>query len=485
MSGVPPSTCPRCGARYPAGTLAFCPACLEQADLGPVRLGEALELIEPVGRGGMGTVWRARHLHLSRDVAVKFLAEELAAQPEFAARFEREAQALARLSHPGIVAVHDFGRDGDRPYIVMEYVPGQPLSALLPLPPERARTVALEVLAALAYAHAQGLVHRDVKPDNILVEDGGRVKVSDFGLARLSGAAPSGWTLTTAGRFVGTPAYMAPEAVTGGAPDPRMDVFSMGVVLYEMVTGHRPAGDFASLPDALDRVVRRALKPDPQQRYADAGEMRAALAAVGALDEAEELAPEERHFLLTVALLHTLATAAALWALLTSLTPRVLAPGDTGPLIMLGTERLDDGRLVSRARFETWPTLSAVALVGLALAAQGLLRRHWREGHLERAAPERAVPQSRTVLALGLTSLGLYAIRKLLEVARIATISAYVPIVGGLLELAAVLFVWTVVLEAWRTGRPLRREKRLWVGLALALVAPVTEMLLYLRAWRP
>jgi serine/threonine-protein kinase len=485
MSAPPASACPRCGARYPSGSLAFCPACLDAADLEPALLGEALELIEPVGRGGMGTVWRARDRRLERDVAVKFLAEELAAQPEFAARFEREAQALARLSHPGIVAVHDFGRDGGRAYIVMEYVRGRPLAALLPLPPERAREVALEVLDALAYAHAAGLVHRDVKPENILVEESGRVKVSDFGLARLAGPAPSGWTVTTAGRMVGTPGYMAPEAVAGAAPDPRTDVFSMGVALYEMVSGRRPAGDFAPLPGPLDRVVRRALAPDPLQRYASAAEMRADLRALGPLEADDDLPPEERQFLRTVALLHTLATAAALWALLLSLTPRVVGPGDQQPLIMLGAERMPDGRVVSRARFETWPTLAVVALLGLSLGAQGLLRRHWRQARLERVEPERPVPHSRTVLALGMASLALYAVRKMLERARIMGLSTYVPIVGGLLELAAVLFTWTAVLEAWRIGRPLRRERRLWVGLALALVAPVTEMLLYLRAWRP
>ena len=133
----------------------------------------------------MGSVWKGRHLRLGRTVAVKFLAEGLAGEPEFVRRLEREAQALARLDHQGIVAVHDFGEDDGRTYIVMEYVDGRPLSSLLPLGAAHAREVALQILDALASAHAAGVIHRDVKPDNVLVEASGRVKVSDFGIARL------------------------------------------------------------------------------------------------------------------------------------------------------------------------------------------------------------------------------------------------------------------------------------------------------------
>jgi eukaryotic-like serine/threonine-protein kinase len=232
-------TCPRCGGRYPE-RLSLCPRCLAEGELAPARLGDSIELVEEIGRGGMGTVWKGRHVPLNRTVAVKFLSESLAAHPEFARRFEGEAQALARLSHPGIVAVHDFGREGDRAYIVMEYVEGVPLSSRIPLPPERARDVGLQVLDALAYAHAQGVVHRDVKPDNILLEGSGRVKVSDFGVARILDPADAGDRDTTVGRVLGTPAYMAPEALTGGPPHPRMDVYSVGVVLYEAVPAAVP-----------------------------------------------------------------------------------------------------------------------------------------------------------------------------------------------------------------------------------------------------
>ena len=477
------SACPRCGARYPAGRLPFCPSCLDQAPLPPARLGDSLELLEPIGRGGMGSVWRARHQRLDREVAVKFLAEELLGQADFALRFEREAQALARLSHPGIVAVHDFGREGDRAYIVMEYVRGRPLSALLPLPPARARAVALQVLDALACAHARGLVHRDVKPDNILVAEDGRVKVSDFGLARLAG--PVDVAVTTAGRVMGTPAYMAPEALAGAEPDARMDLFSLGVVLHEMITGRRPAGEVAPLPDGLERVVRRAVAPELHRRYASAAEMRADLLALPAERPADEWPAEERAWLRSVALAQTLATAAALWAFLVSITPRVLRPGEEQPLIMLGVERLADGRTVSRARFETWPTLGAVALVGAALAAQALLRRHWRADAVALPAPGRPIPESRIVLLLGLASVVLYAVRRGLEQAGVHGLAPYVPLLGGLIELAAVFYAWVAALEASRRGRPLAAERRLWAGVALTLIAPVVELTRYIQAWRP
>ncbi|HKC13298.1 MAG TPA: protein kinase, partial [Vicinamibacteria bacterium] len=138
--------------------MEVCPVCLLEADVSPALLGETLELLEEIGRGGMGTVYRARHLRLDRIVAVKFLAEPLASQPEFRRRLEREARALAMLNHPNIVAVYDFGEEGDRSYIVMEYVEGQPLSERLPLPEAMARDVAGQVCHALAYAHRQGIV---------------------------------------------------------------------------------------------------------------------------------------------------------------------------------------------------------------------------------------------------------------------------------------------------------------------------------------
>lgn len=479
------SACPRCGLTYPSGRLPFCPDCLHQAELPPLRLGDDLELLEPIGQGGMGTVWKARHLRLGNEVAVKVLSERLAGDPAAMLRLQREARTLAALNHPGIVRALDLGREGDQAYLVMDLVSGRPLSSCLPLPAARAREVALAVLDALAYAHRAGVVHRDVKPSNILIEEGGRVLVTDFGLARAYGADGHGETLTTAGRVAGTFGYMAPEALAGAGPDPRMDVFSMGVVLYEMVTGTRPAGSFAPLAGPLDRIVRRALAPAPEDRYPSAAEMRADLLGLTPEDAADALPAEERQWMRAAALAQTLATAAALWAFLLSVTPRVLRSGEEQPLIMLGGPRLADGRILSPARFETWPTLAAAGLIALALAAQALLRRHWKRAGVEYARPDRPVPQSGVVLALGAAALTLYLARRILEALRDGALSPYVPLVGGLLELSVVFFVWLGVLEAWRTGRPLQREPRLWAGLALALVPPMVELARYIAAWRP
>jgi eukaryotic-like serine/threonine-protein kinase len=487
MTAGETATCPRCRARVDA-RLRVCPRCLLEGELSPALLGGSLELIEEIGRGGMGTVWKARHLRLGRIVAVKFLSEALAAQAEFAQRFEREAQALARLNHPRIVAVHDSGRDDGRPYIVMEYVDGGPLSDRLPLPAERVREIGLDVLEALAYAHEQGVVHRDIKPQNVLVERSGRAKVTDFGIARLLGQ-PSGSTVTTVGRVIGTPAYMAPEALDGAAPDARMDIYSAGVLLHEALTGERPAGRPVTLPGGLGRVIARAVAADPGARYASASEMRADLvgadvgsAALLASDGA--LAPDEVHWLRAVALVQALATAAALWAFVSSVTPRVMAPGDVQPLVMLGADRLPDGRLVSHARFETWPILAALAAIVVALVAQGLLRRHWRQAGLDRPRPEGRVAESTLVLACGAIAVGLYAVRRLVAPPG-SFWTSYVPIAGGLLELGTLFIAWMTVLQAWRVARPLHREPRLWLGIALALVPPIVDLLRYLREWKP
>jgi serine/threonine-protein kinase len=448
-------------------------------------LGDALELHEEIGRGGMGTVYKARHLRLGRAVAVKFLDEGLAPRAELEKRFEREARALAALNHPGIVAVHDFGREGERAYLVMEYVEGETLSKSLPLTPERVRSVAIQICEALAYAHRQGVVHRDIKPDNILLDAQGHVKIADFGIARLLRPEAEDGTVTRTGGIVGSPPYMAPEALAGAPPDPRMDLYSLGVVLYEMQTGRRPAGVLTALPGRLGEVVRKALEPEPRHRYASAEEMRAALEDAVPEPRASDLDPDERNWLRTVALLHTLATAVALWALLLSLSPKVVGPGEVLPLIMLGSEALPDGRVVSRARFETWPTLTALATVAIALAAHALLRRHWKHAGLDRPRPQGSIPEARLVLILGILSILVYGFRRFLETLGFSWVSSYVPILGGLMEVAALFLAWIVVLEAWRTARPLRREVRLWAGMALALVPPVADLLRYLQSWRP
>jgi eukaryotic-like serine/threonine-protein kinase len=213
--------------------------------------------------------------------------------------------------------------------------------------------------------------------------------------------------------------------------------------------------------------------------------MRADLAQLPEPAEAGDLPPEERYWLRATALVQALATAVALWAFLVSVTPRVLAPGDVLPLAVLRTETLADGRVMSWARFEIGPTLAAVALLGFAVAAQGLLRHHWRRSGLERSLPDRPLPESRRVLACGIAALVVYIPRRLLEPGQPTVLWAYIPIVGGLIELAALLFAWMALLEAWRTQRPLIREGSLWLGLALALIPPVVDLARYLWSWTP
>lgn len=255
----------------------------------------------PIARGGMSTVYRGTDLRLDRPVAVKVMDPQLAADPQFRTRFEFEARAVAKLSHPGLVAVYDQGLDGEHAFLVMELVEGGTLRELLrergPMPPHAAAAVTAPVLGALAVAHRAGLVHRDVKPENILISDSGEVKIADFGLVRAVAAA----TTTSRSVILGTAAYLSPEQVTVGNADARSDVYSAGVVLFEMLTGRTPfTGDTSlsvayqrvekdvpdpgscidGVPPEFDRLVRRATEREPGQRFDDAGTMAEALGEV-------------------------------------------------------------------------------------------------------------------------------------------------------------------------------------------------------------
>jgi len=210
------------------------------------------EVLTPVGAGGMGEVYRARDSRLGRDVALKVLPEALAADQERLARFEREARAVAALNHPNIVTIHSIERDGETRFITMELVDGAPLDHVLApggLPLARVLALAIPLADALAAAHDKGIVHRDLKPGNVMVTGDGRVKVLDFGLAKLdlapadAGDATQALTaapVSTVGQVLGTMAYMAPEQVRGEAVDARADLFAFGVLLYELLTGRRP-----------------------------------------------------------------------------------------------------------------------------------------------------------------------------------------------------------------------------------------------------
>jgi eukaryotic-like serine/threonine-protein kinase len=220
--------CPRCNSSLLAPD-AVCGPCLLSAPPEPFA---GLELYEELGRGGMGTVYRARHLKLDREVAVKFLAPQLAANPDVRERFTREAAALARINHPNVVRVFDAGIEEGEAFIVLEHLPGGTLAGLPPQSVERAVGLAVQVCAALEAVHAAGLVHRDVKPENVLLAHDGTAKLSDFGIVRFAdGSHPA----TQTGLALGTPGFAAPEVLAGKRADARGDVYAVGALLKQLV----------------------------------------------------------------------------------------------------------------------------------------------------------------------------------------------------------------------------------------------------------
>ncbi|MDB6169575.1 MAG: hypothetical protein JWM88_2439 [Verrucomicrobia bacterium] len=252
----------------------------------PEELGEMIPLYRiecRLGRGGMGVVYKAWQPALERPVAIKLLSAELAANQDFLIRFQREARTLARLQHPGIVTVYDFGQTPDgHLYFVMEYVDGTDLRHVMDTTTLSAvETCDLigQICDALHYAHLEGVIHRDIKPANILINKAGRAKVVDFGLARPLDVDYS--EVTHAGAFMGTPAYMAPEQrVDAGKADQRADIFALGMVLYEMLTGRRPdrwpatpPSEKAEVDNTLDAIVLKALELEPAHRYRDVSEL--------------------------------------------------------------------------------------------------------------------------------------------------------------------------------------------------------------------
>jgi serine/threonine-protein kinase len=283
----------------------------------PGTLAGRYRLAEVIGRGGMATVYRASDPILDRAVAVKLLSAQLADRdPVSVARFENEARAAAALNHPSLVAVYDTGTEAGAPFIVMELVAGRSLDAILrdrgPLGPDHAARIAAQVADALAAAHAAAIIHRDIKPANVMITNGGDVKVLDFGIAR----AVDGITLTQDAAIVGTAAYMAPERATGQPADARSDVYSLGCVLYALLTGHPPfTADHAAAmlhqhanaaPDppnaangqispALNSIVMRMLAKAPADRPRSAAQVRDELAAVAPVAPSRAaLAPEAR-----------------------------------------------------------------------------------------------------------------------------------------------------------------------------------------------
>ena len=311
VSSTPASPCPRCGSPRGdgAGPLGLCPRCLLAESLGVggsvVLTGESAPGDEPVGgpppsveelaphlpqlrlegllaRGGMGAVYKAVQRNLARPVALKVLDRAIAARPGFTERFEREARALAQLTHPNIVTVHEHGTSGPFTWLVMELVDGVSLRQMIrqrTVSPREALGLVMQVCDALQFAHDHGVVHRDIKPENILVDRRGRVKVLDFGLAKVLGRDSA--LLTRTSQVMGTPHYMAPEQWERPFEvDHRADIFALGVVFYELLTGELPLGRFAppsrrvALDVRLDGVVLRTLEKEPELRYQQAGDVK-------------------------------------------------------------------------------------------------------------------------------------------------------------------------------------------------------------------
>jgi len=327
--------CPKCGAELPGNAPAgICPKCLMQAGLDsenesgkayfasqgpfseapplpsyqpptPEELAdyfEPFEIVELLGFGGMGAVYKARQKSLDRLVALKIL-RPAAGDPDFAERFGREAKALARLSHSSIVTVYDFGESDGLYYLVMEYVDGVNLRQAMqsaPLEPSEALQIVPQICDALQYAHGEGIVHRDIKPENILIDHRGRVKIADFGLAKLVGDEKSDPTLTGTRQVMGTLRYMAPEQMESSRNvDHRADIYSLGVVFYEMLTGETPIGHFeppskkAMVDARLDEVVLRALASEPERRFQQADDLKSKVEQITSYPQAQVPLPGE------------------------------------------------------------------------------------------------------------------------------------------------------------------------------------------------
>ena len=332
--------CPQCGSDNPADT-TFCGKCgsrlNDSADMpfsftrtiqkqvtgfakGSLIAGK-YDIIEELGRGGMGVVYKAEDAKLKRTIALKFLSSVLLGEPDHQARFLREAQTASALNHPHICTIYEIGEEGGTPYIAMEYVAGRSLGEITrseSMPLEDVVYYGVQIAGALQYAHEQGIIHRDLKTANVIITPERRAKILDFGLAkRLENkapgeAGPSQESISQAGSFMGTMCCSAPEVFRGKPADARSDIWSLGVMLYEMTAGRlpfegqtafeltsailhdRPASLPPPVPAGLSAVVLKCLEKDPESRFQQASEIRAALEALAADDAAGLAAPVSR-----------------------------------------------------------------------------------------------------------------------------------------------------------------------------------------------
>src|SRR5438093_1301029 len=302
--------CPKCGEPIPAeAPQGLCPKCLLLQASIPTDAGKGafsksapptheelaaafpqLEILELIGQGGMGFVFKARQSKIERFVALKILPQSLATDPAFAERFRREGRVLARLNHPNVVTLYDFGQANGFYYLLMEFVDGVNLRQAMKagrFTPAQALAVVPKICEALQFAHNEGILHRDIKPENILLDSKGRVKIADFGIAKLLGEPHTDAARTGSGATLGTPHYMAPEQLEKpGEVDHRADIYSLGVVFYEMLTGELPIGKFQSpsqkvqVDVRLDEVVLHALEKEPARRYQQVSEVKTAVDAI-------------------------------------------------------------------------------------------------------------------------------------------------------------------------------------------------------------
>lgn len=301
-----PSVCGACGGQIGSDSPnGMCPKCLfdmakspqQQATLDRQERSHAppkpkdidslfpeLEILDLIGQGGMGFVYKARQKNLGRIVAVKLLSPSLLDDPSFEERFSREARAMAMMNHPNIIAIYDFGCREKYHYLVMEYVDGLNLRQLVHsagMNPTEAMAIVPQLCDALQYAHDRGVVHRDIKPENVLLSQDGQVKIADFGLAKLTNANANQFTLTQTQQVMGTLNYMAPEQREKPVDvDHRADIYSLGVLIYELLTGELPLGRFAppsnkaQIDARLDDLVMRALEKEPELRFQQISELK-------------------------------------------------------------------------------------------------------------------------------------------------------------------------------------------------------------------
>lgn len=401
--------CPRCGSPLVGATVdGLCARCLGGLNFDTLtRIGEdhddlahavpsveeladffpQLEMVSLIGRGGMGVVYKARQRSLHRHVALKLLAPERAGDPMFTRRFASEARSLAALNHPHIVGVHDFGEAGGYFYLLMEFVDGVNLRELIRsrrLTPEEALGIITPVCDALQAAHDLGIVHRDVKPENLLIGRNGVVKIADFGIARMLDEPAADGIWQTAPDHpaahtlaVGTPDYAAPEQRSSAPSDHRADIYSLGVVLYEMITGERPGIGAIAPPSRraavdvrMDDVVLQALRENPDERFRTVAEFRESFRRIGGSgrDEVAAVAPpstwKRRRGWVVVGAIGLVAAAAAV-GLMRNGTPVQKEPSAVSAEPLLEMKSLKDAYQAFEENFTALQEARRIQMVGL------------------------------------------------------------------------------------------------------------------------